>query len=132
MQNEKMQINLDKDCHKAEVIIREVDRVNELPVLEPEKVSITGTIGAVFSFLEKRWGCEGADRPRTHPHHRRQGQLFHDARRKRDRRTKQDGCFRQAPAVTSVCCVSYQRRLRMGAYPAKPIHQDEPCLLCRS
>ena len=35
MQNEKMQINLDKDCHKAEVIIREVDRVNELPVLEP-------------------------------------------------------------------------------------------------
>ena len=59
MQNEKMQINLDKDCHKAEVIIREVDKVNELPVLEPEKVSITGTIGSILSFLEKRWGCEG-------------------------------------------------------------------------
>lgn len=67
MQNEKMQINLDKDCQKAEVIIREVGNVNELPVLEPEKVSITGTIGAVFSFLEKRWGCEGQiDHRHTH------------------------------------------------------------------
>lgn len=59
MQNEKMQINLDKDCQKAEVVIREVDKVNELPVLEPEKVNITGTITSIFSFLEKRWGCEG-------------------------------------------------------------------------
>lgn len=54
-----MQINLDKDCQKAEVVIREVDKVNELPVLEPENLSIRGTIGAIFSFLEKRWGCEG-------------------------------------------------------------------------
>jgi hypothetical protein len=59
MQNEKMQINLDKDCQKAEVIIREVDKVNELPVLEPEKVNVSGTITSIFSFLEKRWGCEG-------------------------------------------------------------------------
>lgn len=59
MQNEKMQINLDKDCQKAEVVIREVDKVNELPVLEPEKVNITGTIGSILSFLEKRWGCDG-------------------------------------------------------------------------
>jgi len=59
MQNEKMQINLDKDCQKAEVVIREVDKVNELPVLEPEKVNVTGTITSIFSFLEKRWGCEG-------------------------------------------------------------------------
>lgn len=59
MQNEKMQINLDKDCQKAEVVIREVDKVNELPVLEPEKVNISGTITSIFSFLEKRWGCEG-------------------------------------------------------------------------
>lgn len=54
-----MQINLDKDCQKAEVVIREVDKVNELPVLEPEKVNISGTITSIFSFLEKRWECEG-------------------------------------------------------------------------
>lgn len=54
-----MQINLDKDCQKAEVVIREVDKVNELPVLEPEKVNVSGTITSIFSFLEKRWGCEG-------------------------------------------------------------------------
>lgn len=59
MQNEKMQINLDKDCQKAEVVIREVDKVNELSVLEPEKVNISGTITSIFSFLEKRWECEG-------------------------------------------------------------------------
>lgn len=59
MQNEKMQINLDKDCQKAEVVIREVDKVNELPVLEPEKVNISGTITSIVSFLEKRWECEG-------------------------------------------------------------------------
>lgn len=54
MTNEKMQINLDKDCQKAEVIIREVGNVNELPVLEPENLNVRGTIGAIFSFLEKR------------------------------------------------------------------------------
>ena len=62
-----MQINLDKDCQKAEVVIREVDKVNELPVLEPEKVNISGTITSIFSFLEKRWGCEGQiDHQHTH------------------------------------------------------------------
>ena len=67
MQNERMQINLDKDCQKAEVVIREVDKVNELPVLEPEKVNISGTITSIFSFLEKRWGCEGQiDHEHTH------------------------------------------------------------------
>lgn len=59
MQNEKMQINLGQGVAKAEVVIREVDKVNELPVLEPEKVNITGTIGSILSFLEKRWGCDG-------------------------------------------------------------------------
>ena len=58
MQNEKMQINLGQGVTKAEVVIREVDNVNELPVLEPEKVNIVGTIGSIFSFLEKRWKCE--------------------------------------------------------------------------
>lgn len=33
--------------------------MNELPVLEPEKVNISGTITSIFSFLEKRWGCKG-------------------------------------------------------------------------
>lgn len=67
MQNEKLQINLDKDCPKAEVVIREVSEVNELPVLEPEKVNINGTIGSIFSFLEKRWNCEGQiDHEHTH------------------------------------------------------------------
>lgn len=54
-----MQINLGQGVTKAEVVIREVNKVNELPVLEPEKVSITGTIGSILSFLEKRWGCDG-------------------------------------------------------------------------
>lgn len=67
MTNEKMQINLDKDCQKAEVIIREVNNVNELPVLEPENLNVRGTIKAIFSFLEKRWGCDGQiDREHTH------------------------------------------------------------------
>ena len=62
-----MQINLDKDCHKAEVIIREVGNVNELPVLEPENLNVRGTIGTIFSFLEKRWGCAGQiDHEHTH------------------------------------------------------------------
>lgn len=67
MQNEKMQINLGQGVTKAEFVIREVDKVNELPVLEPEKVNITGTIGSILSFLEKRWGCEGQiDHDHTH------------------------------------------------------------------
>lgn len=62
-----MQINLDKDCQKAEIVIREVGKVNELPVLEPEKVNISGTITSILSFLEKRWGCEGQiDHEHTH------------------------------------------------------------------
>lgn len=62
-----MQINLGQGVTKAEVVIREVNKVNELPVLEPEKVSITGTIGSILSFLEKRWGCDGQiDRGHAH------------------------------------------------------------------
>lgn len=62
-----MQINLGQGVTKAEFVIREVDKVNELPVLEPEKVNITGTIGSILSFLEKRWGCEGQiDHDHTH------------------------------------------------------------------
>lgn len=67
MQNEKMQINLGQGVTKAEVVIREVDKVNELPVLEPENLNVRGTIGVIFSFIEKRWGCDGQiDREHTH------------------------------------------------------------------
>lgn len=67
MQNEKMQINLGQGTTKAEVIVREVNKVNELPVLEPEKVNIAGTIGSILSFLEKRWGYDGQiDHQHTH------------------------------------------------------------------
>ena len=54
MQNEKMQINLAPGMEKAEVILREVNLVNELPVKPPVKVNISGTIGSIFEFLEKR------------------------------------------------------------------------------
>ena len=45
---------------KAEIVIRETDHVVEdkLPVLEPDKVNISGCITAPFSFLEKRWDAE--------------------------------------------------------------------------
>jgi len=51
---EKYQIVLSPGVEKAEVIIREVSSVNELPVKAPIKVAIAGTIGAVTEFLRKR------------------------------------------------------------------------------
>jgi hypothetical protein len=54
MQNEKMQINLAAGMSKAEIIVREVKEVNELPVLKPIKIAIVGTIGAPFEFLTRR------------------------------------------------------------------------------
>lgn len=54
MQNEKLQINLGQGTQKAEVIIREVKEVNELPILKPVKIDLSGTIGAPFEFLSKR------------------------------------------------------------------------------
>lgn len=54
MQNEKMQINLAPGMEKAEVIIREVNSVNELPVKPPVKIVIDGTIGSVAEFLRQR------------------------------------------------------------------------------
>ena len=54
MQNEKFQINLGEGTQKAEVIIREVKEVNELPILKPVKIDLSGTIGAPFEFLSKR------------------------------------------------------------------------------
>lgn len=70
MEPEKLNINFSEGQQIAEVIIRETDQVVEqtLPVLEPEKVSISGNITAPFSFLEKRWNADDnqIDHNRTH------------------------------------------------------------------
>src|SRR5512145_3203724 len=54
MQNEKLQITFSEGCEKGEIIIREVDSVNELPVIEPIRLAIIGTINSVSEFLSKR------------------------------------------------------------------------------
>lgn len=54
MQNEKFQVNLSDGVQKAEIIVREVKEVNELPVLKPLKLAIAGTIGAPLEFLTRR------------------------------------------------------------------------------
>ena len=54
MQNEKFEIKMNENSDKAEIIIREVESVNELPVQEPLKLGIVGTIQAVSEFLSKR------------------------------------------------------------------------------
>jgi hypothetical protein len=54
MENERMQISLAPGCEKAEIIIREVSSVNELPVKAPLKINLDGTLDAVNEFLVKR------------------------------------------------------------------------------
>lgn len=54
MQAEHMQIKPAEGKEKVEVIIREVKTVNELPIKEPIKIDIKGTIGAPLEFLAKR------------------------------------------------------------------------------
>lgn len=54
MQTEKIQISLSPETPKAEVIIREVNEVNELPILAPIKPDISGVLGAPLEFLQKR------------------------------------------------------------------------------
>jgi len=54
MQNEKFQLNFAEGVQVAEVIIREVKEVNELPVLKPVVIDIKGTIGAPLEFLTRR------------------------------------------------------------------------------
>ena len=65
-----MNINFADGEGVKELIIREVDTVVEdkLPVLEPDKVEISGNITAIFAFLEKRWDAEDAqvNHCRTH------------------------------------------------------------------
>ena len=55
MQNEKFQMYLADGTQKVELIIREVNEVNELPIKEPVKINIRGTIGAVREFLTHRF-----------------------------------------------------------------------------
>ncbi len=70
MDPEKLNINFAEGEGVKELIIREVDTVVEdkLPVLEPDKVEISGNITAIFAFLEKRWDAEDAqvNHCRTH------------------------------------------------------------------
>ncbi len=54
MQNEKLQVNLAPGMDKVEMLIREVKEANELPVKEPVKIAIQGTIGAPLEFLKRR------------------------------------------------------------------------------
>lgn len=56
MENEKLQLNFAEGQQVAEVVIREVSRVNELDVKPPVKVDISGTIGAPLEFLSRRFG----------------------------------------------------------------------------
>ena len=59
MDPEKLNINFADGEGVKELIIREVNTVVEdkLPVLEPDKVEISGNITAIFAFLEKRWNA---------------------------------------------------------------------------
>lgn len=70
MDPEKLNVNFAEGEGVKELIIREVNEVVEdkLPVLEPDKVSISGTISAIFAFLEKRWNAEDnqVNHSRTH------------------------------------------------------------------
>ena len=70
MDPEKLNINFADGEGVKELIIREVNTVVEdkLPVLEPDKVEISGNITAIFAFLEKRWDAEDAqvNHCRTH------------------------------------------------------------------
>lgn len=60
MDPEKLNIFFPEGKDKAELIIRQVnDEVKkELPIQEPDTVSISGNITAIFDFLEKRWNAE--------------------------------------------------------------------------
>jgi len=55
MKNENLEVSFAPGCEKAELVIREVAKVNELEVKAPLKIGITGTIGAPVEFLAKRF-----------------------------------------------------------------------------
>lgn len=64
MNNEKLQIVLGEDQH--EVIIREGKAPDMLPKLAPIKTDITGTIGCVTEYLQKRIDCGQFDQENCH------------------------------------------------------------------
>lgn len=73
MDNEKMIVNFGEGATKKELIIRTVSGEDPsiLPVQEPEHLNVSGTIGVVAEFLQKRWNAEDAveaqiDHNRTH------------------------------------------------------------------
>lgn len=70
MNPENLNVTVPEGQNKVEVVVRELnDEVKkELPILEPEKVSISGNITAPFAFLEKRWNASDnqIDHNRTH------------------------------------------------------------------
>jgi hypothetical protein len=53
MENEKLQVVMGP-TGKADIIIREVKEVNELPLKAPVKIQLSGVIGAPVEFLSKR------------------------------------------------------------------------------
>lgn len=50
MGNEKMQVNFAPGMTEATLRVIELHEENELPVLEPDKVELAGTIGSVMNF----------------------------------------------------------------------------------
>lgn len=67
MKTENIQVNFSEGMSKTELIIREVNTVNELPVKAPIKTNISGTIGAPYAFLCKRKDVkEQVDQKRCH------------------------------------------------------------------
>lgn len=54
MKNEKFEIHLGEGVDVADITIREVNTVNELPVKSPVQINLNGTIESVLRFLEKR------------------------------------------------------------------------------
>lgn len=70
MNVEHFNANIPEGQDKVELLIREVNEnvEKELPVLEPDRVKISGNITAIFAFLEKRWnaGDNQVNHDRTH------------------------------------------------------------------
>ena len=54
MNNEKLNVTFAQGITKAELIIREVGKVNELEVKAPVRLSLEGVIGSVAEFLKQR------------------------------------------------------------------------------
>lgn len=54
METERLQVNFTEGVTKAELIVREVAKVNELEVKAPVKINLDGVIGSVAEYLSKR------------------------------------------------------------------------------